>query len=81
MTVSIVGHEDGRLDVVRSLPCRFWSYQDLAWLVPDTQTHADPLLQGLYGTGLFHDLSADETLPTIVSSLMDRFEQALESRH
>ncbi len=41
------------LNAVRKIPNRQWNNEQKAWLIPDTQSAIDALLNNLYETGLF----------------------------
>lgn len=60
--ISILGNQHNKLLIsfpydadliqsIKSLPNRIWSYNKMAWIIPDSQKHLDRLLMVLYESG------------------------------
>ncbi|MBN1524992.1 MAG: integron integrase [Spirochaetales bacterium] len=95
MQLSVTGHAGGFLSIrfpfnekvisaMRQIPGRRWEPAEKAWLLPDTPHHAQRLLQELFATGLFlHEEEDEQNSPVMDhnSGLMERFQQAMISRH
>jgi len=79
LTVQIP-YDQTLLTAIRRIPGRKWDETRRVWLIPDTQDHADQLLQNLSDTGLFQ---AEETVPAppVDSAILRRYQEALEARH
>jgi integron integrase len=92
MTVSVSGHlgshlsirfpfDETLLGLIKKIPDRRWDASLKCWLIPDTQTHADSLLETLYDSGLFTAPESITAIREANESLTKRYSEALVARH
>ena len=66
---------------IRRVPGRSWDQKKNSWTLPDGQATVDSLLSELYQTGLFLYAESAASLPEEDKGIIDRYREALESRH